>query len=80
MRLHNFCIDNDSQHRFFSQYAAQEEQMESEEFNNWWDNATALRSISNISRGTRRDLESNELRNALKRSLHGRGITRPAAC
>ena len=80
MRLHNFCIDNDSQQQFFNQYAAREEQIESEAFRNWWDSATALRSTSAISKGTRRDLESNELRRALNRSLRERGITRPATC
>ena len=80
MRLHNFCINNDSQQQLFNQYAAQEEQIESEAFRNWWDNATALRSTSAVRRGTRRDLESNELQRALTRSLCERGITRPATC
>ena len=78
MRLHNFCFDNDRQQQFVNKHAAQEEQTESESFRNWWDKATALRSTSFISRGTRRDLESNELFRALTRSLRERGITRPA--
>ena len=53
-------------------------QMETHAFNGWTESASALRIASQGSQGTRRDLETGDLRTILTRSLREAGITRPA--
>lgn len=78
MRLHNFCVEHDGRLEVEQQIVDKE--MSTEAYRTWWKSATSLRTAIAVNQGTRRDLESNELRESLTSNLKSRGITRPAMC
>ena len=78
MRLHNFCIENDGPRIWRTGSSFQEMQMETDISDRCWESASALRIASQGSQGTRRDLETSDLRTIPTRSLKEAGITRTA--
>ncbi len=76
MRLHNWCISNDSQTIRRSMTPAECHQTD-RAFTRWWSVATSHRECDIGSQGRRRDLEVSEIRSQLTQHLKDSSIVRP---